>query len=61
MFQVFSSSTDVWSYGVVLWEMATLAMQPYQVNAVIIFIRKVALPLYTLFALWLQRLWFGIS
>ncbi|XP_022822155.1 insulin-like receptor isoform X1 [Spodoptera litura] len=27
---VFSSSSDVWSYGVVLWEMATLAMQPYQ-------------------------------
>ncbi|XP_026320144.1 insulin receptor-like isoform X2 [Hyposmocoma kahamanoa] len=27
---VFSSSSDVWSYGVVIWEMATLAMQPYQ-------------------------------
>ncbi|XP_050666756.1 insulin-like receptor [Leptidea sinapis] len=27
---VFSSNSDVWSYGVVLWEMATLAMQPYQ-------------------------------
>lgn len=28
---VFSSSSDVFSYGVVLWEMATLASQPYQV------------------------------
>uniref|UniRef100_A0AAR5PW78 Tyrosine-protein kinase receptor n=2 Tax=Dendroctonus ponderosae TaxID=77166 RepID=A0AAR5PW78_DENPD len=27
---VFSSSSDAWSYGVVLWEMATLASQPYQ-------------------------------
>ncbi|XP_022901274.1 insulin-like receptor isoform X1 [Onthophagus taurus] len=27
---VFSSSSDIWSYGVVLWEMATLASQPYQ-------------------------------
>ncbi|XP_026758782.1 insulin-like receptor isoform X2 [Galleria mellonella] len=27
---VFSSSSDVWSYGVVLWEMVTLAMLPYQ-------------------------------
>ncbi|XP_072941369.1 insulin-like receptor isoform X2 [Epargyreus clarus] len=27
---VFSSNSDIWSYGVVLWEMATLAMQPYQ-------------------------------
>ncbi|XP_013197113.2 insulin receptor [Amyelois transitella] len=27
---VFSSNSDVWSYGVVLWEMVTLAMLPYQ-------------------------------
>lgn len=27
---IFSSSSDVFSYGVVLWEMATLASQPYQ-------------------------------
>lgn len=27
---VFTSSSDAWSYGVVLWEMATLASQPYQ-------------------------------
>lgn len=27
---IFSSSSDIWSYGVVLWEMATLASQPYQ-------------------------------
>lgn len=29
---VFTSSSDVFSYGVVLWEMATLASQPYQVK-----------------------------
>lgn len=29
---IFSSSSDVFSFGVVLWEMATLASQPYQVN-----------------------------
>uniref|UniRef100_A0A1Y1KTZ9 Tyrosine-protein kinase receptor n=3 Tax=Photinus pyralis TaxID=7054 RepID=A0A1Y1KTZ9_PHOPY len=27
---VFTSDSDIWSYGVVLWEMATLAEQPYQ-------------------------------
>lgn len=26
---VFTSNSDVWSYGVVLWEMASLACQPY--------------------------------
>ena len=26
---VFSISSDVWAYGVVLWEMVTLAEQPY--------------------------------
>ncbi|KAK9511749.1 hypothetical protein O3M35_000352 [Rhynocoris fuscipes] len=27
---VFTSKSDAWSYGIVLWEMATLASQPYQ-------------------------------
>ncbi|KAK2157959.1 hypothetical protein LSH36_180g01062 [Paralvinella palmiformis] len=27
---IFTSQSDVWSYGVVIWEMATLAAQPYQ-------------------------------
>lgn len=33
---VFTSSSDVFSYGVVLWEMATLASQPYQVRIFLI-------------------------
>lgn len=33
---IFSSTTDVFAYGVVLWEMATLAAQPYQVNGALI-------------------------
>lgn len=31
---VYSSASDVFSYGVVLWEIATLASQPYQVHIV---------------------------
>ncbi|XP_054160500.1 insulin receptor-like [Oppia nitens] len=27
---VFTTYSDIWSYGIVLWEMATLASQPYQ-------------------------------
>lgn len=27
---IFTSDSDIWSYGIVLWEIATLAEQPYQ-------------------------------
>lgn len=32
---VFSTSSDVFSFGIVLWEMATLASQPYQVSIIL--------------------------
>ena len=37
---VFSSSSDVFSYGVVVWEMATLASQPYQVLSILLFLNN---------------------
>ncbi|KAL8598131.1 hypothetical protein ACOMHN_030417 [Nucella lapillus] len=30
IYGVFTTMSDVWSYGIVMWEMATLAAQPYQ-------------------------------